>query len=171
MLAIGIWVNYGTLDIVTAAGGVVVPSKKIQKIQHLEGGIIRSIEVTEGQLVKNGDPLIILETTASESELNEIQSQKRKAEADLVRLEGELNNFDEPSFGKKKFDAVLIEKSMSLFQARKASYKNRMQIQEKEILEKTQEKYQIRERVKKNKKYLALINEKIKSKKYANNRY
>ena len=74
MLAIGIWVNYGTLDIVTAAEGVVVPSKKIQKIQHLEGGIIRSIEVTEGQLVKNGDPLIILETTASESELNEIQS-------------------------------------------------------------------------------------------------
>jgi len=96
MLAIGIWVNYGTLDIVTSAEGVVVPSKKIQKIQHLEGGIIRSIEVTEGQLVKNGDPLIILETTASESELNEIQSQKRKAEADLVRLEGELNNFDEP---------------------------------------------------------------------------
>ena len=33
MLAIGIWVNYGTLDIVTSAECVVVPSKKIQKIR------------------------------------------------------------------------------------------------------------------------------------------
>ena len=58
-------------------------------------------------------------------------------------------------------DIVLIEKSMSLFRARKASYQNRMQIQQKEILEKTQEQNEIRERVKKNKKYLVLINEKI----------
>jgi len=161
LLAIGVWVNYGKLDIVTSAEGIVVPSKKIQKIQHLEGGIIRSIEVTEGQLIEKGDPLIILETTASESELNELQSQKRKAVADLVRLEGELNNFEEPHFSKEKIDIVLIEKSMSLFRARKASYQNRMQIQQNEILEKTQEKNEIRERIKKNKKYLVLINEKI----------
>ena len=161
LLAIGVWVNYGELDIVTSAEGIVVPSKKIQKIQHLEGGIIRSIEVIEGQLVEKGDPLITLETTASESELNELESQKSKAVADLVRLEGELNNFEEPRFSKEKMDIVLIEKSMSLFRARKASYQNRMQIQQNEILEKTQEKNEIRERVKKNKKYLVLINEKI----------
>ena len=161
LLAIGVWVNYGELDIVTSAEGIVVPSKKIQKIQHLEGGIIRSIEVIEGQLVEKGDPLIILETTASESELNELASQKSKAVADLVRLEGELNNFEEPRFSKEKMDIVLIEKSMSLFRARKASYQNRMQIQQNEILEKTQEKNEIRERVKKNQRYLVLINEKI----------
>ena len=112
LLAIGVWINYGELDIVTSAEGIVVPSKKIQKIQHLEGGIIRSIEVIEGQLVEKGDPLIILETTASESELNELASQKSKAVADLVRLEGELNNFENPRFGKEKVDTVLIEKSM-----------------------------------------------------------
>ena len=45
LVALLIWAYIGRLDIVTVAEGVVVPSTKIKTVQHLEGGIIRKINV------------------------------------------------------------------------------------------------------------------------------
>ena len=162
IIAIACWFKFGSLDIVVSAEGVIKPSKKIQKVQHLEGGIIRSIEVKEGQGVRKGEPLIILETAASDSELNELKSEKMKAMADLIRLESEILDFSTPKFDQDDFDKLIIIKSMSLFFARKKNYENRVEIQKKEILEKTQELSEIQERLKKNKDFLRIIEEKIK---------
>ena len=161
LIASGVWLYFGSLDIVVPAQGVIKPSKKIQMVQHLEGGIIRSIEVEEGHSVAKGDPLIILDTAVSDSELNEIISEKMQASADLIRLESELENFKIPQYAGRNIDKAIVDKSMALFYARKKIHENRIQIQLKEIIGKKQELKEIQERLKKNKEFLNIIEEKI----------
>ncbi len=60
-----IWAATGELDVVSRAMGEVVPSSRVKTVQHLEGGIIREILVREGEAVVSGQPLVILEATAS----------------------------------------------------------------------------------------------------------
>lgn len=43
------------------ASGEIEPAGEIQKVQHLEGGVIREVPVREGQRVKRGDVLIRLD--------------------------------------------------------------------------------------------------------------
>jgi len=43
------------------ASGEVEPAGEIQKVQHLEGGVIRAVPVKEGQRVKRGDVLVQLD--------------------------------------------------------------------------------------------------------------
>ena len=43
------WLYSSELGIVSEAPGVVVPTSKVARVQHLEGGIVKSIEIREGQ--------------------------------------------------------------------------------------------------------------------------
>ena len=55
-----VWANFARLDEVAIAPAEVVPRGQVKVIQHLEGGIIRRIEVDEGQRVEAGDALVVL---------------------------------------------------------------------------------------------------------------
>ncbi len=46
------WANFATLDEVSIATGEVVPAGRIKVVQHLEGGIIQEIYVSEGDTVR-----------------------------------------------------------------------------------------------------------------------
>lgn len=59
----GGWAAVAPLSSGAIAVGVVNPNSSRQVIQHLEGGIVRTIHVREGQRVRAGDPLITLEDT------------------------------------------------------------------------------------------------------------
>ncbi|MBF0173796.1 MAG: hypothetical protein HQL83_10165, partial [Magnetococcales bacterium] len=61
---LGLWAHWGVLDIISLAEGEVSPSGKVKKVQHLEGGIVRSIHVREGDAVGQGEELVTLEPTA-----------------------------------------------------------------------------------------------------------
>ncbi len=47
-----IWAKYAILDEVTTGQGKVIPSREVQIIQNLEGGIVKGIYVKEGQMLK-----------------------------------------------------------------------------------------------------------------------
>jgi len=162
--AVGIWSFLGTLDYVTITQGVVTPSNKIKKLQHLEGGIIRSIRVTEGQAVKAGEPMIELAATKTETALNELEARLAALRIDLTRLEAEQHF--EPLV-KYPADVTMhhpnkVAKSIELFRIRKISLDNRISVQNNIVEQKTQDKNEIQQRVKKNKKYLEVLTEKIK---------
>ena len=72
LVVFGAWAYFSPLDITSEAFGVVVPSKNIQKVQHLEGGIIEHLKVSEGDLVSQGQELVSLEGTASLSDLGQL---------------------------------------------------------------------------------------------------
>ena len=70
----GYWAWSGNLAVVSVAEGEVVPSSQIKSIQHLEGGIVRAIRITEGEQVKTGQALIVLESTASGADVDELRT-------------------------------------------------------------------------------------------------
>ena len=54
------------------AEGVLVVNKYQREVQHFEGGIVKKIEVTEGQFVRQNDVLITLDDTVFRSQHNEL---------------------------------------------------------------------------------------------------
>ena len=59
------WSAFAKLEQVAVATGEVVPQGKVKVVQHLEGGIIENIYVTEGSSVHAGDPLVRLDLATS----------------------------------------------------------------------------------------------------------
>lgn len=65
LAVLSIWTGFAQLDQVAVATGEVVPQGKIKVVQHLEGGIIEQIHVSEGSVVRIGDPLVRLDLATS----------------------------------------------------------------------------------------------------------
>jgi adhesin transport system membrane fusion protein len=65
------WASLLQIDEVASTNGQVAPSSAIQVVQHLEGGIVAEILVSEGQLVPANTVLIKLVTTQAQADLQE----------------------------------------------------------------------------------------------------
>lgn len=92
-----IWAALSDIDEVTHAEGQVVGSQRTQTIQNLEGGIVRSIQVREGQTVEKGAILAYLDNEMAESSFRDAVSKAMENHLALVRLEAELRG-QEPVF-------------------------------------------------------------------------
>ncbi len=97
LLLLIVWAGLSNIDEVTHAEGQVVGSQRTQTIQNLEGGIIRSIQVREGQTVEKGAILAYLDNEMAESSFRDAVSQAMENHLALVRLEAELRG-EEPKF-------------------------------------------------------------------------
>ena len=91
-----IWAAIGQVDIVAFAPGRVVPSGRVKLIQPFETGVVRAIDVHDGQTVKAGDVLIELDPTMSDAEEQHIRSDLISAELDVARLRAALSDSDNP---------------------------------------------------------------------------
>ena len=72
--AAGYWASVTEIEVLTHATGKVVPTGKVRTVQNLEGGIIRSIFVKEGDAIKANAKLLEFEGVASRSEVGELKS-------------------------------------------------------------------------------------------------
>jgi protease secretion system membrane fusion protein len=83
------WAGLAPLDEgIPAEGSVAVESSR-KRVDHLNGGLIEQILVREGQTVREGDELLVLNATQSKSALNATQGQRFTAMAMLDRLRAE----------------------------------------------------------------------------------
>lgn len=80
------WAGLVRLDEGVTAGGSVVVEDRRQVVQHLEGGVITSIAVREGDRVQRGQTLLVLSNAASGSERDQLLSQLGHFEASIARL-------------------------------------------------------------------------------------
>ena len=91
LLASGaIWANFAVLDEVKRGSGRVIPSRQMQVVQSLEGGIIKSILVQEGDTVNEGQPLVQLDGTKFQSDLGELSAKRDALSSSLKFLNREL---------------------------------------------------------------------------------
>lgn len=86
-----LWMSLAQLDIAVQGNGKVIPSSRVQEIQSMEGGIIQTIAVKEGQRVKRGDLLAHLENLQFNSDLGESRHTYWGAQAALTRLDAEIH--------------------------------------------------------------------------------
>ena len=81
-----VWACVGTVDIVATAPGKIIPSGRTKLIQPFETGVVRAINVRNGQSVKAGDVLIELDPTMTEAEEGHLKSDLTAARLDAARL-------------------------------------------------------------------------------------
>lgn len=80
-----IWACVGEVDIVATAQGKIIPSGHVKTIQPLEIGVVRAIQVTEGQPVKAGDILIELDPTSTQADVERLDKEHSVARLDYHR--------------------------------------------------------------------------------------
>ena len=85
------WANFAQIDEITRGFGRVIPSYKIQVIQNLEGGILKKILINEGDPVKKGQVLVIIDDTGAGSHFEENNIRLMGLKARKERLKAEVN--------------------------------------------------------------------------------
>jgi adhesin transport system membrane fusion protein len=86
-----VWAFFAELDEVTVGEGKVIPSSQVQLIQNMEGGIISSIPVKVGDLVRKGDVIVRLDETRFSSSLGETRAKHDALAAKVARLTAEAS--------------------------------------------------------------------------------
>jgi hemolysin D len=89
-----IWACVGKVDIVASAKGKIIPSGRTKLIQPFETGVVRAIQVHDGQVVKAGETLIELDPTMNAAESKHYQSDFVAAQLEVARLQAELSDGD-----------------------------------------------------------------------------
>lgn len=87
-----VWASVAQLDEVSTAAGEVIPSAKVKVVQHLEGGIIESLEVAEGTGVKQGAVLMQLALGGAGASREELQVQLDSMMLARARLKAEISD-------------------------------------------------------------------------------
>ncbi|HAA91880.1 MAG: hemolysin secretion protein D [Rhodospirillaceae bacterium] len=119
-----VWTSQAEIEQVTAGTGQVIPSKQIQIVQNLEGGILAEILVREGARVEKGQLIVRLDDTLVGASFREGKASYAGLLAAIARLTAEAGG-KEPVFPdalRKEYpDGVNSE--YDLFQARQSELK------------------------------------------------
>lgn len=86
------WAAMAEVDEVARGQGQVIPSQRTQIIQNLEGGILQSVLVQEGDVVEKNTLLARIDNVGAESFLKETQGKMLEHNLALLRLEATRNN-------------------------------------------------------------------------------
>jgi hemolysin D len=92
-----VWACWGTIDIVASATGKIMPSSRVKVIQPFETGVVRSIQVQDGQKVRAGDVLVELDPTTNEAERDHLRNDLLAEQLNISRLRAALSGGDDPS--------------------------------------------------------------------------
>ena len=87
----GLWAHHAELDQIVIAMGKVAPRGEVKVIQHLEGGIIETFHVEEGDHVAVNDPLVTLDLAGRGINEQELQVRLNHRLLARVRLEAEAS--------------------------------------------------------------------------------
>ncbi len=125
------WAVYAPIDSGVSVQGNVNVLGNRKSVQHPSGGVVQSVEVREGAVVKEGDVLLRINPLRSDAELTSIQLQYINLLATESRLKAEQNDFAPIEWSpelsrrfKANDESVREAKSLQsrLFQSRKAEY-------------------------------------------------
>ena len=135
-----VWAVRAPLSGAVIANGVIGFESRRQTIQHLEGGIIEEIRVTEGDLVKAGSVLLVLDDTTARARSEELRNRIRTLAAEEARLLAERGRSPKIEFNHELLKpaddpevAQVTKQQISLFEARTSNFKTSRDILKKRI--------------------------------------
>ncbi len=135
----GLWSAFAPLDSAAIAPGIVVLDSNRKQIQHLEGGIVDEILVTEGQFVDAGDTLVRLSETAAKARLELVSGQLHAERATAARLVAERDDAGRIDFPPDLLNstdpelAEIIESQRRLFTVRQDALSSKIGVLSKRI--------------------------------------
>lgn len=129
-----LWAIFAPLDSAALASGVVVVKAHKKVVQHLDGGIVSKILVSDGDLVQEGEPLLVLDETQIRAQLEIARGQSIALAAQVARLRAErdqLPHVTYPEAFKNTQDTRIVEAKLAednVFYARKKNYDGEIEI-------------------------------------------
>lgn len=139
-IVMGVWANFAVLDEVTRGEGQVIPSRKTQVIQNLEGGILAEILVQEGDIVERGAILIRIDNSVAQAGYRDVRGQYYTLLATITRLEAEFEG-SKLVFSKEILKEAAEEAAdqMRLYNARKNQLRAQVAVLKAQASQRTQE--------------------------------
>lgn len=135
-----VWANFAEIDEVSVASGKVVPSGAVQILQHIDGGTISDIAVTEGEIVDKRQVLVRLDPTDLLAEKNQITTQLMLLKMKIARLVAFTSNKPmEYSLANDRYMPFLKEQQ-ALLEAQRLDLKNQIAILQSQIEQRKSEK-------------------------------
>ncbi len=162
IFALFLWASFAEIDEITRGDGKVIPYGQNQVIQNLEGGIVESILVTEGQSVKTGQVILKINNAKSTSTSRTNEMKYQELEAKRLRLYAEANSL---KFKTIKTDDIQLKKQIEL--ARKLYNSNKLEMiaQDNAIVQQIEQRKQeykeAQARIRSLKKSLEFVTEEI----------
>jgi HlyD family secretion protein len=119
LVVFGLWASLSQLDeVVVAQGRLVTPMPNVV-VQPIETGVIKTLDVRVGQVVKKGDTLATLDSTVSQADETQLQVRLDSLETQLQGLNQELSGETSPDKEVPTADSKL---QASLLLERRANY-------------------------------------------------
>jgi len=157
------WAFFAQLDETAVANGEVVPQGKVRVIQHLEGGIVEQLFVTEGDTVKEGDTLIQLDqssTGTNQEELSvRLDSQLLVRARLTAEAQGEELTFPEDIARKRP---KLASSQRQAFDARRRELRSTINVLKEQVKQRELEVQELTARQKAAKRNYKLATERLK---------
>ena len=103
VFGVGGWAVFAQVSGAVIAGGAVAVLSDVKKVQPPAGGVVKEINVHDGQQVRAGEPLILLDQTVARANLALAEKSLTELQARRSRLIAERDgraavNFDIPAF-------------------------------------------------------------------------
>lgn len=144
-----LWAAIAEVDEITRGEGKVIPSRHLQVLQSLDGGIVTEILVQEGQEVAQGQILLRLDQTRFVSNLRESQSQYYSLLAKAARLRALSDGkaFVVPAdLAKNKDMRDLVEAERALYLSRQSELDAGLSVVRQQLAQRNQELVEARAR-------------------------
>ncbi|NPD17288.1 HlyD family efflux transporter periplasmic adaptor subunit [Xinfangfangia sp. D13-10-4-6] len=113
-----LWAAFAQINEITRGDGTVVPLRRMQTIQSLEGGILSELLVHEGDIVQEGQIIARIDATRFRSAYLETTAEIDTLQAEIARLEAEVMESDRIEFSGAA-DSEARANELRLFQARR----------------------------------------------------
>lgn len=164
------WAAFAPLSEGVPAPGVVSVESKRKRIDHLNGGIVEKILVREGERVRAGQELLVLNETQAKAGLNAVLSQWRVAAAAQARLKAEREGAREIRFprelaeaGSEPEAAAAMRAQAELFRARRGALDGELGIIRESVRGLEQQIASLESLTRNREKQVALFNEQLAS--------
>lgn len=120
ILVVGtIWLFVGEVDEVAVAPGKVLPVGNVKMIQSPNKGTIKEIYVKDGDIVKEGQPLLELDTTKTQADVDQYRKQAAYYGMTVDRLTAEMNDKPFVPPVSKDLEKKDVDSQMALYQSRR----------------------------------------------------
>ncbi len=122
LLVFLLWAHFAVLDEVTVGIGKVTPSSRAQMIDSLDGGIVKQLNVHEGNIVQRGEVLATLDPTRFQTNFGEAIARVRTLRASSERLQAELSDTPLTFSADILQHPELVARETQLYQARRQNF-------------------------------------------------
>ncbi len=135
-----IWAISAQLSSAAIALGIVTVNTNRKEVQHLEGGIVKNILISEGSRVREGDVLLRLDDTSTSAGVDLILGQYRSILAQVASLTAEQQDSDRPKYPEELIDYYdeqevqeIIESQNNLFVSRRQSLQGQIDVLQQQV--------------------------------------